>query len=203
MIGRIRGILIEKQASDILVDVGGVAYELLAPMTTFLALPELEQNVTLFTHLSVSENSQQLFGFRQRQDRDFFRLIIKVNGVGPKMAVGIMSIETQEIVRCVMEENVGALTKVPGVGKKTAERLIIDMKDRLKSWSYEPSSSPESAPINSGIHSNLIVSEAEGALLALGYKPVDASKAVSRVYDETITTSQELIRRALKSMLPV
>lgn len=204
MIGRLCGVLLEKQAPYLLVDVNGVGYELQAPMTTFFSLPELGQIAILQTHFSVSETSQQLFGFASKKDREFFRLLIKVNGVGPKMAVGIMSIDTDEIVRCVRDNNLDALVKVPGVGKKTAERLIIEMRDKLKSWSY---SSDEATRGNGHVPTSSagqghIVAEAESALIALGYKPAESAKAVSRVLSEEHTSSEQIIRLALKSMLP-
>lgn len=204
MIGRLCGVLLEKQAPYLLVDVNGVGYELQAPMTTFFSLPELGQIAILQTHFSVSETSQQLFGFASKKDREFFRLLIKVNGVGPKMAVGIMSIDTDEIVRCVRDNNLDALVKVPGVGKKTAERLIIEMRDKLKSWSY---SSDEATHGNGHVPTSSagqghIVAEAESALIALGYKPAESAKAVSRVLSEEHTSSEQIIRLALKSMLP-
>jgi len=203
MIGRLSGMLIEKQAPHLMVDIQGVGYDLLAPMSTFYRLPELSKGVVLHTHFAVSETSQQLFGFYSVKDRDFFRQLIKVNGVGPKMAVGIMSMETDDIVRCIMDDNVTALVKVPGVGKKTAERLIIEMRDKLKAWSLpaavggETLSGSASAPSQ-----NTIIAEAESALVALGYKPVEAAKAVSKVASPDIQRSEELIRLALRSMIP-
>ncbi len=204
MIGRIKGILLEKQAPELLVDVGGVAYELQAPMTTCFQLPEVGASVTLHTHFAVSESAQQLFGFISRRDRDLFRLLIKVNGVGPKMAVAILSLDADELVACVRDDNVTALTRVPGVGKKTAERLIVDLRDRLKAWSgAESGVAPEPAAGVSGMPSkNALLAEAESALVALGYKPVEASKAVSRAYSDETGSAEELIRDALKSMLP-
>ncbi|SMF59892.1 Holliday junction DNA helicase subunit RuvA [Alteromonadaceae bacterium Bs31] len=187
-----------------MIDIQGVGYDVSAPMSTFYRLPELGKTVILHTHFAVSETSQQLFGFIERKDRDFFRLLIKVNGVGPKMAVGIMSMDTNDIVRCIMDDNVNALVKVPGVGKKTAERLIIEMRDKLKAWSIpgdrgladgEPGVSPQSSQ-------SAIIAEAESALIALGYKPTEAAKAVSRVAKHDVLRSEELIKQALRSMLP-
>jgi Holliday junction DNA helicase subunit RuvA len=205
MIGRLNGTLIEKQAPNLMVDIQGVGYDLLAPMTTFYRLPELDQSVVLHTHFAVSETSQQLYGFISRHDREFFRVLIKVSGVGPKMAVGIMSIETADIVRHIMDDNVTALVKVPGVGKKTAERLIIETRDKLGSWGA-------SSPAELGLHSDVLsvsstsnshlIAEAESALIALGYKPTEAAKAVSRVATPDIVRSEEMIRLALRSMLP-
>lgn len=204
MIGRIRGVLLEKQAPYILVDVGGVGYELQAPMTTFFALPAIGEVVTLHTHFSVSENAQQLFGFSDKSDRELFRLLIKINGVGPKMAVGIMSIDTDELVGCVMENNLAALVKVPGVGKKTAERLIIEMRDKLKGWDYSPHASVSAGAesIEPAPSRNKIAAEAESALIALGYKPAEASRMVSKAQAEDAESAEVVIRLALKSVLP-
>ena len=190
-----------------MLDINGVGYDLLAPMTTFYRLPELNQPVVLHTHFSVSETSQQLFGFISLDDREMFRLLIKVNGVGPKMAVGIMSMETADIVRCVRSDNVAALVKVPGVGKKTAERLIIEMRDKLKAWTSGAADSVQGSQTllgNTGDENpqRTIVAEAESALIALGYKPVDAAKAVSAAMNDDVERSEELIRRALRNMLP-
>lgn len=204
MIGFIRGILLEKDAPFILIDVNGIGYELQAPMTTFFQLPPINDTVMLYTHFSVSENAQQLFGFESKKDRDLFRLLIKVSGVGPKMAVGILSMESNDFIRCVMEDNITKLTKVPGVGKKTAERLLIEMRDKLKSWQSAPIfdvRSPDDTIDNLESHKDW-VSEAESALIALGYKPIEASKSVSRAMQDNITSSEELIRAALKSMMP-
>ncbi len=204
MIGRLNGVILEKQAPHLLLDIQGVGYELQAPMTTFYRLPELGSSVVLHTHFSVSETAQQLFGFISVRDRQLFRLLIKISGVGPKMAVGIMSMEADDFVRCVMDNNIAALVKVPGVGKKTAERLIIEMRDKLKDWSVPKASDvgeiiplEESAP-----SSNALIAEAESALVALGYKPTEAAKAVSAVMSEEVARSEDLIRLALRSMLP-
>ncbi|ACR14791.1 Holliday junction DNA helicase RuvA [Teredinibacter turnerae T7901] len=205
MIGRLTGNLVVKQAPNLMVDINGVGYDLLAPMSTFYQLPELDAKVVLHTHFAVSETSQQLFGFIDQQDREFFRMLIKVNGVGPKMAVGIMSMETNDIVRCILEDNLNALVKVPGVGKKTAERLIIEMRDKLKSWQVTPSVDATGSLValdSAAPSQNAIVAEAESALVALGYKPVEASKAVARVTSDEITRSEDLIRLALRNMIP-
>ena len=206
MIGRLTGVLIEKQAPEILVDVHGVGYELLVPMTTFYALPNLGDNTVLHIHQAISETSNQLFGFADKRDRDFFRLLIKVNGVGPKMAVSIMSIDIKEIVGYIKTNDISALTKVPGVGKKTAERLVVDLRDKIQAWNHEPdvseSQDATASQIKSVENAADITADAESALIALGYKPTEASKAVARVKDAEANSSEELIRRALKLMLP-
>jgi Holliday junction DNA helicase RuvA len=208
MIGRIQGQLIEKQAPEILVDVQGVGYEILVPMTTLYQLPEVGKQVTLLTHFSVSETAQTLFGFSTKKDRELFRTLIKVNGVGPKMALGILSgMESGQLVHCVMDNNVAALVKVPGVGKKTAERLIIELRDKLKQWQHtgSPLAAMEMASTGSKpVAINSISEEAESALISLGYKPADATKMVTRVLrDHTVERSEDLIRLALKSLMPV
>lgn len=202
MIGRIRGILLEKQPPELVVDVQGVGYEILAPMSTFYQLPGIGLEVVLHTHFSVSENAQQLFGFFDKGDRRLFRQLIKVNGVGPKMAIGIMSgMDSGDFVRCVRDNNVSALVKVPGVGKKTAERLVIEMRDRIGEWQQPGATSATSAPAQSS--SSDVIAEAESALVALGYKPVEASKAIAAVCkDRNIERCEELIRLALRGMMP-
>lgn len=199
MIGRLHGTLLEKQAPFLLVDVGGVGYELQAPMTTFYALPELNQTTTLYTHLAVSETAQQLFGFARRSDRDLFRTLIKVNGVGPKMAVAILSgMDADQIARCVHEDNVTALVKVPGVGKKTAERLVIELRDKLAApaGAGDLLSPAAAVSLNEGADS-----EAESALIALGYKPTEATRMVAAAKKiQPQASAQELIRLALKKV---
>jgi len=205
MIGRLSGTVLEKQTPYLLLDVQGVGYELQAPITTFYRLPEVGGNVVLHTHFSVSETAQQLFGFIAERDRRLFRLLIKVSGVGPKMAVGIMSMEADDFVRCVMDSNISALVKVPGVGKKTAERLVVEMRDKLEDWSILKLGNTPDKVVNvahQASHPSDIVVEAESALVALGYKPAEASKAVSAVIKDDIVRSEELIRCALRNMLP-
>jgi Holliday junction DNA helicase RuvA len=205
MIGRLKGLLLEKQPPHLLVDVQGVGYDLLAPMTSFYQLPDVGAEVVLHTHFAVSETSQQLYGFHDKEDRQLFRQLIKVSGVGPKMALAILSgMETAIFVRCVMEDNTAALVKVPGVGKKTAERLIIEMRDKLKGWEFSAAGmSVDGTAAISSICSTAFIAEAESALVSLGYKPVEASRAVSAVLDEQeVQRSEDLIRLALRAMVP-
>lgn len=204
MIGLLRGRLLEKSPPDLLIDVNGVGYEVQAPMTTFYSLPATGSEVTLYTHLSVSENLHQLFGFIRVRDRLLFRTLIKVSGVGPKLAISILSgMEADDIARCVRDNNIQALTKVPGIGKKTAERLVIELRDRLKNWDL-----PQANLTEPGNNLPLQMegdawAEAESALLALGYKPAEASKMVARAAkSQADASSEELIRLALKSMAP-
>jgi len=196
MIGRLKGIVIDKQAPDLLLDVNGVGYELLLPLNTFFDIPEIGETATLHTHFVVREDAQQLFGFSQLEERALFRHLIRVNGVGPKMALAILSgMSTDQFVRCVRSDDLAALVKVPGVGKKTAERLLIEMRDKLDTVAAQ------------GVEDNLpattkdINAEAESALTALGYRPQDAAKMVNRVAADNISTAEQLIRAALKAAL--
>ncbi|MEX1669062.1 Holliday junction branch migration protein RuvA [Zhongshania guokunii] len=198
MIGRLRGVLIEKQAPEIVIEVNGVGYEVLVPMTTLYNLPTLGQEVSLYTQFIVREDAQQLYGFSDVRARRLFRDLIKVNGVGPKMALAIMSgIDSDEFVRCVQDGNTAALVRLPGVGKKTAERLVIEMRDRLKDWAPELGSVSTPTPQTLG---RVNIAEAEAALVALGYKPQEASKAISALKLDD-ASSEELIRAALKNMI--
>ena len=202
MIGRLRGTLIEKQPPFLLLDVQGVGYELQAPMTTFYRLPALGAEVTLHTHLSITENLHQLFGFADQRDRSLFRTLIKVNGVGPKLGIAILSgMESDDIARCVRDDNIAALTKVPGIGKKTAERLVIELRDRLKNWDLPHSDLLAHSEIQQIAGNNDIHAEAESALISLGYKPVEAAKMISAASKQKPDAkSEELIRLALRSM---
>ncbi|MCC6076172.1 Holliday junction branch migration protein RuvA [Pseudomonas sp. GCM10022188] len=200
MIGRLRGTLAEKQPPHLLVDAGGVGYELEVPMTTLYRLPSVGEPVTLHTHLVVREDAHLLYGFAEKRERELFRELIRLNGVGPKLALALMSgLEVDELVRCVQAGDTKALTRVPGVGKKTAERLLVELKDRFQAWEALPGIAPlvvEPARVAA-------VSSAQGdaisALLALGFKPAEASRAVSLVEEDGLS-SEELIRRALKGM---
>jgi holliday junction DNA helicase RuvA len=201
MIGRIHGVIIEKQAPELLVDVQGVAYEIQAPMTTIYQLPEIGQPVTLHTHFVVREDAQLLYGFSNVRERLLFRTLIKVNGVGPKLALTILSgIETDDFVRCVRENDVVTLVRLPGVGKKTAERLLVEMRDRLKDWSVDTTAHDVDDGRNPRVGG--MRDEAESALIALGYKPQAASKAINAVFDKDANhSSEQLIRMALKNMV--
>lgn len=200
MIGRLRGTLLEKHPPQLLIDVNGVGYEVQAPMTTFYELPETGNDVVLHTHLAISEHAHVLYGFLRESDRALFRELIKVSGVGPKLALAILSgMSADEFAGCVQSGNSAALTKLPGVGKKTAERLVVEMKDRLKDWAGI------SIPTEAGTQPSAIatdtVKDAISALISLGYKPQEASKMVSHVECEGLA-SEEIIRQALKSMAP-
>ena len=200
MIGRLRGTLAEKQPPHLVVDVGGIGYELEVPMTTLYRLPAVGEPLTLHTHLVVREDAHLLYGFSSKRERELFRELIRLNGVGPKLALALMSaLEVDELVRCVQAEDTSALTKVPGVGKKTAERLLVELKDRFKVWESMPSIAPLVVEPARAAAVSSAQSDAVSALVALGFKPAEASRAVSLV-DEDDLSSEELIRRALKGM---
>ena len=202
MIGRIRGTLAAKHPPDILVEVGGVGYELQVPMTTLFQLPALGAEVSLVTHFVVREDAQLLYGFIDERDRGLFRQLIKVSGVGPKLALTILSgMDSASFARCVQRDDISALVALPGVGKKTAERLLVEMRDKLKDW-FGPLDAGGEVPSGGGAARVADkVADAESALVALGYKPQEASKAVAAANDDEVTSSEELIRRALKSMV--
>lgn len=209
MIGRLKGELIEKMPPQLVIDVNGVGYEVEASMNTFYRLPETGKQITLFTHFVVREEAQLLYGFFDREERSLFRTLIKANGVGPKLAITILSgISTSEFVRCVNDGDTASLVKLPGVGKKTAERLIVEMKDKIKALGLEESSEfqlsaadgPDMASFEPTSDNR---AEAESALVALGYKPVQASKSISQAH-KTLggdASCEELIRIALRSMV--
>lgn len=197
MIGQVCGILIYKQPPQMMVDVQGIAYEIEAPMTTFYKLPEVNMKVTIFTHLVIRDDAHLLFGFFTQEERTMFRTLIKVNGVGAKMALAILSgMETDTFVQCIRDGDAGSLVRLPGVGKKTADRLIIEMCDRLKDWDLTAAVSNKSAGMMtiSGSQSD----DAVSALLGLGYKPQEASRFVSAVATDDMS-SEEIIREALRA----
>lgn len=197
MIGRLRGTLLEKQPPHLLIDVQGVAYELQASMQTFYRLPEMNEPIVLHTHFSVREDAQQLYGFFDERERILFRALIKVNGVGPKLALTILSsITPDEFVDCVMHQQSTRLTQLPGVGKKTAERLIVEMRDRLADWQSQPPPIG-TTPTSNAQSSHKQLQDAISALVALGYKPQEASRALQSI-DTEITTVENMIRFALK-----
>jgi len=201
MIGRIRGTLVHKQAPLILVEVGGVGYEMQVPMTTLFRLPGLGAEVALVTHFVVREDAQLLYGFIEEGDRSLFRELIKVSGVGPKLALTILSgMDAHSFARCVQRDDISALVALPGVGKKTAERLLVEMRDKLKDWlvrAEHAQGQVDGAVVLDPLSD--IVADAEGALITLGYKPQEASRMVAAVNDDGVVDSEELIRRALKS----
>ncbi|HEY8331673.1 MAG TPA: Holliday junction branch migration protein RuvA [Pseudomonas sp.] len=199
MIGRLRGTLAEKQPPHVLLEVGGVGYELEVPMSTLYRLPGVGEPLTLHTHLVVREDAHLLYGFAEKRERELFRELIRLNGVGPKLALALMSgLEVDELVRCVQTGDTKALTRVPGVGKKTAERLLVELKDRFQVWESMPGAPLVVEPARAASVSSA-EADAVSALVALGFKPAEASRAVALV-DEDGLSSEELIRRALKGM---
>ena len=203
MIGRIRGILIEKQPTDIQVEVAGIAYEVQVPMSTLFKLPEVGDAVTLHTHFVVREDAQQLFGFIELKDKTLFRTLIKVNGVGPKMALGILSsVDSDALVGLVLSNDIAALVAMPGIGKKTAERLVIELRDKIKDWETAGGSAAVTGAKASSPNAASAAREAETALVSLGYKLPQAARAIAAVQKDRpeMVSSEELIRFALKSM---
>lgn len=198
MIGRLRGTLLGKQAPYVLLDVQGVGYELEVPFTTFFKLPAVGQETVLHTHLIVREDAHILYGFATETERALFRDLIKVNGVGAKMAAAILSgIAVDDFVRCVRDNDVARLVKLPGVGKKTAERLVIEMRDRFDTKGGATPAVSMTAGEALPAASNA-VNDAISAMVALGYKPADASRMVLRVGGEGLEC-EEIIRRALQT----
>ncbi|HTD11470.1 MAG TPA: Holliday junction branch migration protein RuvA [Steroidobacteraceae bacterium] len=191
MIGAVRGRIVAKSPPQLTVEVGGLGYELEAPMSTFFHLPAVGAEVHLLTHLVVREDAHVLYGFATEDERRLFRSLIRVSGVGPKIALALLSgISVSAFAQCVRNEDVSALTHVPGVGRKTAERLIIEMRDRLT----PPTGGTAASPAPAG---NSAASEAYGALVALGYRPAEADRLLKAVGPGTHST-EELIRRALQ-----
>ena len=196
MIGQIRGILIHKQPPHMMVDVQGVAYEIEAPMTTFYKLPDTNVEVTLFTHLAIRDDAHLLFGFATQEERTMFRTLIKVNGVGAKMALTILSgMEADVFAQCIRDADADSLVRLPGVGKNTAERLIIEMRDRLNDWE---STIVDSDSKNLATRSSNQSDDAVSARVGLGYKPQEASRFVFAVATDDMS-SEEIIREALKA----
>lgn len=204
MIGRLRGIILEKQPPLVLLEANGVGYEVHMPMTCFYELPELGQQAIVFTHFVVREDAQLLYGFNDKQERALFRELIKVNGVGPKLALAILSgMSAQQFVSAVEREEITALVKLPGVGKKTAERLVVEMKDRFKGLNGDlfNSSSEISLPATAAKAAEMDAeAEAASALVALGYKPQEASRMIGKIAKPG-ADCEALIRDALRAAL--
>jgi Holliday junction DNA helicase RuvA len=196
MIGRLRGVILEKQPPELVLDVQGVGYELSAPMSTFFNLPGVHEEITLFTHMVVREDAQLLYGFATERERLLFRSLLKVNGVGAKLALTILSgSDVDTFARSVQEGDTASLTRLPGVGKKTAERLIVEMRDRLSEVSSAMGLTVDmtaSAAVKVGAKS-----EALEALIALGYKAAEADKMLKTLDIDGMTTEQ-IIRQALQ-----
>ncbi len=191
MIGRLRGTLLSKMPPTLLIEVGGVGYDVEAPLSTFAVLPQVNQEAVLHTHLAVREDAQVLYGFATLAERDLFRDLIKVSGIGAKLALTILSgTDADELARCVRDDDVAALTRLPGIGRKTAQRLLVELRDRMPdelTGSGGAASRPQS-PEN----------DAREALISLGFKPDDAARRLREVADPSLS-AEELIRRALQA----
>jgi len=203
MIGIIRGTLIAKQPPDVVVDVAGVGYEIQVPMTTLFDLPGLGEEVTLLTHFVVREDAQLLYGFLAQEERRLFRELIKVSGVGPKLALALLSgMDARAFSQCLQRDDVSALVALPGVGRKTAERLLVEMRDKAGKWLEELAPVAANPQVAVAAVSVDFRAEAERALVALGYKLPEAARLVSSVESDEGESSEELIRRALKAAAP-
>lgn len=202
MIGHLKGTVIDKNAPQIVIDVQGVGYEVETPLPTFCKVI-LGETTSLWTHFIVREDAQLLYGFSDKEERALFRLLLKVSGVGPKVALGLLSsIEPLAFLRCIEREDLTTLTKIPGVGKKTAERLLIELRDRIKELqpyaaSHASTSNQERLTLMTELSP---VAEAEQALMSLGYKPQEAQRAIAAVKNQHEDTAN-LIRAALKAMV--
>jgi holliday junction DNA helicase RuvA len=193
MIGYIKGVLLEKHAPVIIIDVNGLGYEVLLPVNSFYKLPRIGESLSLYTHFIVREDGHFLYGFFEKQQRELFRALIKINGVGPKLALAILSgMEPSVFVRSILEESPEALEKLPGIGKKTAMRLIMEMRDKLNTWEID------SAIVGIAQFDN-DMRDAISALIALGYKPQDAQRALIPYKDQNMS-SEALIKAALKNI---
>ena len=196
MIGHLKGQIISKNPPEILMEVGGIGYELLCPMSTFYELGNSNDELLLFTHLSIKEDAHTLFGFISKDEKNIFRELIRVNGVGPKVALAILShLSVTSLIECIATEDSDLLAKTPGIGKKTALKLIVELQDRLSK--VELVSSPSRTNGFRQI-SNPNAKQAIEALQSLGFKTKEANKMVSKIEDKDLTTEQ-LIRLALQN----
>ncbi|AJC50234.1 Holliday junction branch migration protein RuvA [Coxiella endosymbiont of Amblyomma americanum] len=194
MIGQLRGKILEKTPYHLLLEVsGGIGYEVIVPSSTLKRLPNIGQEIILHTHFIVRKDAHILYGFHNANDRHLFRVLIKVNGIGPKLALTILSnMSVNELLRCVIDKNTQQLGNIPGISQKIAERLLIETKSVLKSWQSDAiSSSITNASFTQ------IAQDAVGALIALGYKPKEAQRSIEAV-QKSGSTREDLIRQALK-----
>lgn len=195
MIAFLRGTLLEKQAPWLVLDVAGVGYEIEAPMSVFYDLVEVGEALSLYVHQVVRDDALLLFGFANRFERDLFRFLIKVNGIGPKLGLSLLSgIEADQLVSCIKNENIARLVKIPGVGKKTAERLIVEMSDRLGRLEKIPGFATTSVAVSNAEE------DAIAALESLGYKSKDALAAIAAIADRATLSAEQLIRQTLKQL---
>jgi Holliday junction DNA helicase RuvA len=196
VIGHLRGRLAAKHPPQLVVDVGGVGYEVEAPMSTFYGLPAVGVEVSLHTHLVVREDAHVLFGFGTERERALFRELIKVSGVGPRIALAILSgVSVDQFHRCIEAEDVASLVRVPGIGRKTAERLVIEMRDRLKGLAGPVGGGGAGVAPGTAASPQ---SEAFSALVALGYKPAEVTRLLQKV-DPAATSTEDMIRHALRA----
>jgi Holliday junction DNA helicase RuvA len=200
MIGTLTGVLAFKSPPHLLLEVGGVGYEVEAPMSTFYSLPPVGERTRLLTHLVVREDAHVLYGFASAEERTLFRNLLKVSGVGPRIALAILSGGTAaSFGRAVREQDAAALTRIPGVGRKIAERLVVEMRDRID---VAGAPGPGVGGVGASADAQGAEAEAYGALVSLGYKPVEATRLLKGVGAESASlTTEELIRRALQSAL--
>lgn len=202
MIGRLRGQILAKRPPQLLLDVGGVGYELEAPMSTFYELPAVGETVTLVTHLAVREDGWALYGFLHERERALFRALLKVTGVGARLALAILSgMDAARFIQCVEREDINALMRLPGVGKKTAERLVIELRDRLAglgTGEAEGVGLSEAMARREGLETSALA-DAISALIALGFRPADAQR-MARAADDGTKGAEEIIRAALRSV---
>ncbi len=204
MIGRLCGQILAKHPPQLVLDVGGVGYELEAPMSTFYELPPVGETVTLVTHLVVREDAWALYGFLHERERALFRALLKVTGVGARMALAILSgMETARFIQCIEQEDLAALIRLPGIGKKTAERLILELRDRLDGLASPTVADEGLAPARSPRETSEepALADAVSALIALGYRPADAQR-MARAAADVYTTAEDIIRAALRSLNP-
>lgn len=196
MIGRLRGTMLLKQPPSLIIDVNGVGYELEAPMTTFYDLPDIGAEVVLQTHLVVREDAQLLYGFARVAERDLFRELLRVSGVGPRVALAVLSgLSAADFAACIAAGDVAMLTRVPGIGNKTAQRLVVEMRDKVSTSGLSPGvrgGVATAAPVSA-------VQDAVSALIALGYRAAEAQRA-TRPFEGRELSSEEIIREALRSM---
>ncbi len=195
MIGSLRGRLIAKHPPQLMIEVGGVGYELDAPMSTFYGLPSTGAEISLYTHLVVREDAHILFGFATERERRLFRELLKVSNVGPRLALALLSgMSVDAFLLCIESEDADALVRIPGVGRKTAERLIIEMRDRVKTMG---DTSTSAVTAGTPVETSSGQAEAFSALLALGYKPAEVTRLLKSV-DASVQKTEEIIRRALQ-----
>jgi Holliday junction DNA helicase RuvA len=196
MIGQLKGQIISKNPPEVLLEVGGIGYELLCPMSTFYQLDNSSEDTLLYTHLSIKEDSHTLFGFISKDEKNMFRELIRVNGVGPKVALAILShLSVSSLVDCIMSEDADLLAKTPGIGKKTALKLIVELQDRLDKVELVNAST---STMGHKTSYNPNAKQALAALQSLGFKTKEANKMVSAIDDQTLSTEQ-LIRLALQN----